>query len=272
MRVTVCWGTGYKLVLNVRCRKRNEGEVNSRSICQAKLQSHPSCRATKDSEQESDTLWFAFWERILPWWCSRFRLQETGHRRYLKHVFKGLLSAQHNITFYIFEKSPGWGSTAPAQRQPPDTPSAVTPVGHLRVTLSGDLVPMVCSLASPPIPVTPPCGGLAVEVEGPLRFRKMRSHQPNRPNWSFHRKFSSCHLLSAASIGGWGHSPAALQLGTGYPRRFQTRLFAFSPEQCCAYYRSSGAAQGTLPFAAQCPGASHRAVPSLAGRPPGSAR
>ena len=68
---------------------------------------------------------------------------------------------------------------------------------------------------------------------------------------------------------------SVLSLGTGYLRGFQTWQFASHPplpppEWGCGYYCSSRPAQGTLLFAALCPGATHKALPCLASRLPGS--
>lgn len=51
-----CVSGEYNLVWDVQPIERNKQEVNSGHTCQAKLQLHCPSRATKSSEQQSDTL------------------------------------------------------------------------------------------------------------------------------------------------------------------------------------------------------------------------
>ena len=67
---------------------------------------------------------------------------------------KGLLSAQHNITFYIFENSPSWGKRRPGSASASGRilqAVMVTLVGHPGAAFSGESVPTGCSPASPPV-------------------------------------------------------------------------------------------------------------------------
>lgn len=190
----------------------------------------------------------------------------------MKPVFKGLLNAQHNITFYIFEKSPGRASTTPAWTQCPDMPSAATghpsgaPKSH---SLRGISAPSVVTSFSPNISSSSLWGAGVGGQKAPTQTQE--NEEPSATS----AKLGSFTGNSAPAVcSSWPPSEAgdtAWRLsswGQGSRGDFRRDLLLFL--QSGAVVIIALAAQGSWLFAALCPGAPHRALPRLACRPPGS--
>ena len=184
---------------------------------------------------------------------------------------KGLLSAQHNITFYIFEKSPSWGKHQPGSASasghilwavmgcPGGTPQShffrgIGPhwlfTGFSRCISSSDLWEPGWEGGT-----LPDSGSWGVDSSA-----RADPFKDNFPPFGLHhlRAFGGPGLRLAA--GDWvceGLSGMAV-------------LSTLHPEWGCGYYCFSRAAQGLLLFAALCPQATRKALPCLASRPPGS--